>query len=209
MRAITVAEWGSARGVAFVAAAGASILYFLIGLGALEIGRPVDGSTGDLLGFGLTLGTTFALVALLAVRARARRWWVAIGALQVLVIAGYLAFASFREPPVEPWGLTIKVLQAVLLVVAAIVTLRAGSSGRETATPGRPSGVDAASRAHPAPSAEAPPSQGGLVGVGAGIGGGLGLVFALLLGSEMSLGLVIGAAVGVIVGLAIPLRSRS
>jgi hypothetical protein len=166
------------RWVAFSAAAAAAALYFLIGAGVLPIGTPADGSAGDLLGFGLTLGGTFAAIALLTLRARARRWWLAIAGIQVVVLVGYFAFASFREPQVEAWGLSIKALQAVLLLAAIGFVLR-----------GETRAVDA-----PAITSLGSP------GVGAGIGGGLGLVFGMLIGAEMPLGLLVGAALGAVLG---------
>lgn len=135
MRAITQSDTGLMRWVAFGAAALVAALYFLIGAGVLPIGKPADGSTGDLVGFGLMLGGIFVAVALIALRAHARRWWVAIAGLQVVVLVGYFAFASFREPPLEAWGLTIKALQAALLL-AAIGLAVGRESGRANVSAG-------------------------------------------------------------------------
>jgi hypothetical protein len=111
-----LAPLGTAQAVAVGGSALAALLYALIGLGVLAIGRPADGSAGDLVGFGVTLAGTFALSALLLARIRSRAFLFAIVALQVIVLVGYFAFAYLREPPIELWGVVIKVCQAVVLL---------------------------------------------------------------------------------------------
>ena len=115
---------GTARAVAVGASALTALLYALIGLGVLTIGRPSDGSAGDLVGFGVTLGATFAIAALLLARLRSRALLVAIAALQVIVLVGYVAFAGLREPPVELWGIAIKVCQGVVLLAVGWLLIK-------------------------------------------------------------------------------------
>ena len=114
------------RLVRYLAAATAALsafLYYLIGFGALDIGRSTSGTT-DLLGFGLSAGTAF-LVAGLLVFVVHRRWLVALVALMdVAVIGGYFAMAGIRVPPYEIWGLSIKVAQVVFLVALGYLLIR-------------------------------------------------------------------------------------
>jgi len=115
---------GSAQAVAAGASALAALLYALIGLGVLAIGRPADGSAGDLVGFGVTLGGTFGIAAVLLTRFRSRVLWGAIAILQVIVLVGYFAFAGLREPPIELWGVAIKVCQGVVLLAVGWLLIR-------------------------------------------------------------------------------------
>jgi hypothetical protein len=107
-----------------LAAAAAAGLYLLIGIGLLSIGTAASGEAPDLLSFGLTMAATFVVVAALMVRFRSRRLWIAIALVQLLVIGGYFAMASIRVPPVETWGLLVKLCQAVVLVAATALALR-------------------------------------------------------------------------------------
>ena len=113
-----------AREVAVAAAVAAGGLYWLIGLGMLDVGRPADRSSGDLFGFGAVAGTTFLVVAALLWRVRSRVLWVVVAALQVLVIGGYFAMGGIREPSFELWGLLIKGCQAIVLVAVAWLVVR-------------------------------------------------------------------------------------
>ena len=125
----TITEPGRrARWVAVLAAAATAALYGLIGLGVLPIGVPADGSPPDLVGFGLGLGGIFALVAVSVALVRHRAVLAVAAALQVLVIVGYFALASVREPQFEVWGLVVKGCQAVLLVAVGYMLL----AGRRT-----------------------------------------------------------------------------
>jgi hypothetical protein len=51
--------------------------------------------------------------------------WAAVAVVQVIVLVGYVAFSSYREPPVELWGTLIKVTQAVILVAVIYLIARA------------------------------------------------------------------------------------
>jgi hypothetical protein len=126
-----------ARRIAALAAAGAAALYLLIGLGVVRIGESAAGGTPDLLGFGATLGALYLATAILLMRSSSPVVWAAIALFQVVVIVGYFAFSSLREPPIEMWGLLIKACQAGVLAVAGYVVLgqlgsRAGHARRRT-----------------------------------------------------------------------------
>lgn len=110
------ARW--TRRVAAGAAAGAAVLYVLIGFGVLFIGESTTGAT-DLLGFGLTLGGLYAIAALLVLEIRNRWFLAALVLLNLATLIGYVALAGVRVPPFELWGLAIKVLQVVMLVAVA------------------------------------------------------------------------------------------
>ena len=112
------------RIVAAAAAAGSAILYYLIGFSVLFIGESTSGEN-DILGFGLTVGTVFAVLAVVVLLFR-RRWVLGIvAALDVAVIIGYFAVAGVRLPPFELWGLTIKALQVIVLVAVGRLIARA------------------------------------------------------------------------------------
>lgn len=100
-----------ARSVAVGAAAISAILYGLIGLEVVSIGTASNGEATDLLGFGLTTGSVFAISAVLLALVRSRLLWIGFAVLNAVVVVGYFAFASLREPPFELWGLLIKACQ--------------------------------------------------------------------------------------------------
>ena len=60
---------------------------------------------------------------MLLLRYDQRRLWVLGALLQVAVIAQYLNLASEREPPFEPWGIGIRVVQAALLAVLVLLAI--------------------------------------------------------------------------------------
>jgi hypothetical protein len=106
--------------VAAAAAAGSAILYFLIGLGMIEVGRSTSGEN-DIFAFGLTVGAVFAVAAVIVLWT-SRRWLLGIvGVIDLMVIIGYFALAGVREPPYDPNGILIKGLQVIML--AAIIGL--------------------------------------------------------------------------------------
>lgn len=112
------------RYTAVVAAVGAAALYLLIGIGVLSIGTTSSGKAPDLLAFGAMAGATFAIVAGLLLRFRRRLLWLAVAALQLLVIGGYFAMADIRTPPIEVWGLLVKACQLVVLVAVGLLLVR-------------------------------------------------------------------------------------
>jgi hypothetical protein len=123
----------TARSIAAGAAGVSALLYYLIGFGILDIGESTSGTT-DLLGFGLSAGTTFAVAGLLVWFVR-RRWLAgAIALLDLGVIIGYFVMAGIRVPPFEVWGMSIKAAQVVLLLAAGYLLFRGGEATRTVST---------------------------------------------------------------------------
>ena len=116
--------------LAVAAAAGTAVLYFLIGLGVLHIGRSIQGTGDDLLGFGLVSSTAYLVIAVLVYFGRHRAVWILVAVIDLMVIATYFAVAGIRQPPYEVWGVLIKVLQFLLL--AAVVYLAVRGPNRKT-----------------------------------------------------------------------------
>jgi hypothetical protein len=114
----------TARRVAIVTAWLAAALYALIGLGVLSISESTGGGTSDLFGFGAMMVGVFAVTAALLMRFRSPVLWVAVAVLQLIVLVGYAAFAGYRIPAFEPWGLLIKLDQAILLVASLYLVIR-------------------------------------------------------------------------------------
>jgi hypothetical protein len=101
---------------ATVTALATALLYFLIGLGVLNIGTSTEGTGNqDLLGFGVASGAVYVIVAVLVYLIKRRVVWILTAVLDFLVIIMYFAVASVRQPPYEIWGLLIKALELVLL----------------------------------------------------------------------------------------------
>jgi hypothetical protein len=99
------------RRIAGGLAAAIAIVYFLIGF---EVVTVWEGGVGQRQ-FGLLAGSAFLAGAVVISFTDKRVLWV-LGALaQVPIILAYFDFASEREPAFEPWGITIRVLQVVLI----------------------------------------------------------------------------------------------
>jgi hypothetical protein len=123
MREMTTTRW-----VGVVAAIACAGLYLLIGLGVLAVGEPTDGSSSDLLAFGALMAGLYAVMAAVLWRWHSRMGLALIAAFQLVPLVGYFAIAGVREPPYELWGVLIKVCQAVVLVAAGALALRATRS---------------------------------------------------------------------------------
>jgi hypothetical protein len=102
-----------------------ALIYLLIFAGALSIGPATSGDLG-ILG---VAGVVFAGMALLL-------WFVdkplilgVVAAIQVPIFAMYLAIAPEREPSFEVWGVSLRVLQ-VVVVVSLLAALARGLRGR-------------------------------------------------------------------------------
>jgi hypothetical protein len=109
-------------GAAAVAAVMAAI-YFLIGLGVLNVGG-TDSDRAYLWVFGALAGGAFLLGAVLLV-AVDRRWvWVAGLLFQVFVYWAYVDVSKTRTPPFEMWGLTLRIIQLPLLVALGYLAVR-------------------------------------------------------------------------------------
>jgi hypothetical protein len=116
-----------------------ALLYVLVGFEVLYVGESTSGTDPGLLGFGLSAAAVFfASAGLLAMVERP--WaWIAVALLNAVVIIGYFALASARDPSFEWPGLAIKALQLVTLLAVLALALR----GRAAPHPWR--------QAHPRP----------------------------------------------------------
>jgi hypothetical protein len=102
------------RLTAAIASAAMAFIYFLIGLGVLNIGGSKSGEMVDLTVFGFSAGAAFLILAgLLAFTDR--RWiWALAAVFQAFVYLVYFGVAAGREPSFEMWGLTLRVIQVVV-----------------------------------------------------------------------------------------------
>lgn len=131
----------TARLVAAAAALVAAGLYLLIGLGVLDIGESTQAAAAtDLFAFGAMMAATFAVVAALLWRLRSALLWAAVAVLQVIVLVGYVAFANVRDPAFDPWGILIKICQAIVLVAMAYLLVRGREPATAARTPATPKG---------------------------------------------------------------------
>lgn len=110
-----------------------SLMYFLIGFQVLTVLENPEDQTV----FGLISGTAFLLGAVAIQVFGDRRLLMGLGALtQAFIIFTYLNLASEREPAFEVWGITIRVIQVLLL--AALVYLAARPAPIEPVPAERP-----------------------------------------------------------------------
>lgn len=116
------------RYAAAAASALTALVYLLIGLGVLRVVETAADAP-PMLDFGLAAGGAFALGAVLLASTDRRILWVVGALLQVGVIVTYVNVASQRTPPFEAWGITIKVLQ--VLILAALAYLAVTPAERE------------------------------------------------------------------------------
>lgn len=121
------------RYIAAASAAGAAILYLLIGFEVVYIGESTAGEAPDLLGFGLSAGIAFGLMAILLLLVDRRLVWIPAGLLSAVVIVAYFAMGSIRDPSYEAWGLLIKILQAIVVVATVYLAFRARPAARPAA----------------------------------------------------------------------------
>lgn len=101
-----------------------AVMYLLIGVGVLRVVDQVSPDAPPLLDFGLMAGAAFGLGALLLLTLDNRILWVLGALLQVGVIVMYVVVGQERTPAFEPWGITIKMLQVVLLGALLYLALR-------------------------------------------------------------------------------------
>lgn len=131
---------GSGRAVLrFTLAALAALMgvaYVLIALQVVHVDRTTTGGAMAYLTMAAA-GVAFFLGAALVVL-RDRRvvylWGVAV---QVVALVGYFAMASVRDPRYDAWGLTMKVVQAVMLALLLLLARTvpgASRRGRKAAT---------------------------------------------------------------------------
>jgi hypothetical protein len=110
-------------------------IYFLIGLGVLEVVQP---GGEDLLAFGAMAGGAFVLGTALLLAFDNRWLWAAGAILQVFVFLGYFAVAPERTPAFEVWGLTLRIVQLPLFATLVHLTLRPASDSAAQPVRGGP-----------------------------------------------------------------------
>lgn len=114
--------------VRYLAAAASLVtaaIYLLIGFGVLEVVDETAAAEGtSLFEFGLMAGGAYVLGAMLLALFDRRWLWVLGAILQVGVIVMYVVVSQQRTPPFELWGVTIKVLQFVLLGALVYLSVR-------------------------------------------------------------------------------------
>lgn len=112
-----------ARRVAIVTAWLAAALYALIGLGVISVGVSMSGPN-DILAFGALMVVVYAVIGVLLMRFRSPVLLVAVAVLQLFLLIGYVAIAGSRTPAFEPWGLLVKLDQAILLAASVYLVIR-------------------------------------------------------------------------------------
>jgi hypothetical protein len=128
------------RYVAIGASVVAAALYLGIGLGVLDIGGSADGSDPGLFEFGAMMAAVFGITAVLLWFVRSRVLYAAVAVLQVIVLLGYVAFSSYREPAFDLWGALIKVAQVMILAAVLYLFAHAREVSTSTTTPTAPTG---------------------------------------------------------------------
>lgn len=116
------------RGPAVAAATAIGLVYGAIYLGVVEVGRADPGELGVLGAAGLI---HLALAGLLLV-SDSRLVWGGIALFQIAIGAMYFGVAPDRDPAFEIWGLTIRALSAVLVVVLIASLIDAWRHRRST-----------------------------------------------------------------------------
>jgi deazaflavin-dependent oxidoreductase (nitroreductase family) len=117
----------SRRVVRYSAAAVATtmaIIYFGIGAGMLDVG----GSSADrqfLWVFGALAGGSFLFGATLLVLFDRRWLWIGGLAFQLFVYWAYVDVSKSRTPPFEVWGITLRVIQVLLLLALVYLAWQA------------------------------------------------------------------------------------
>jgi hypothetical protein len=109
------------RTVAAALAGAIALIYGLLYLDVLSIEGATDGERGIL---GVAAGV-FVVLGLLLWRRRSRLLWTAVVVIQVIMAAMYLAIAPDRDPAFEVWGVSIRALSFVLVVVIVKLWLEA------------------------------------------------------------------------------------
>jgi hypothetical protein len=112
----------------YVGATAATIMagiYFLIGLGVLDIGGSSSGEMVDLRMFGFSAGTAFLALGVLLFFTDWRWIWVLALLFQVFVYLVYVATSGGREPPFEIWGITLRILQLPVLASLIYLSIKA------------------------------------------------------------------------------------
>ena len=98
-------------------------IYFLIGLRVLDIGTATSGDS-DPFGFGMSAGAVFLFGAALLVLFDRRWLWALAVVFQLLVYVIYVGAAAIRVPEFEVWGITLRVIQAPLLMALIYLAVK-------------------------------------------------------------------------------------
>lgn len=126
---------GRLDGVAASIAVAIALLYGSIATGLVEL--PGAGAEERAI-----LGAAGAVsVALALLLLRPRRWvWAVVVVVQLTSFAMYLAIATDRDPAFEPWGIAIRALSVVLVVVVVRRWFLTARGRLESPRPPRPPG---------------------------------------------------------------------
>lgn len=96
-----------------------AMIYFLIGFRVVSV---IDDPSAQI--FGIFAGLAYGLGLILLLRFDRRSFWIVGALFQVFVIAMYFNMASQRTPAYEPWGISLRVIQLVLLIALIVLSLR-------------------------------------------------------------------------------------
>lgn len=113
------------RYVGATAAMAMALIYFLIGVGVLDIGGSTSGEMVDLAMFGYSAGLAFLVIGLLLLFTDRRWLWVLALVFQVFVYLIYVGTSGVRVPQFETWGITLRIIQLALVAALAYLSLRA------------------------------------------------------------------------------------
>lgn len=127
---MTTTEKPAVRYIAAAGSATAAVIYLLIGFNVITV---VTDQGPGLVPPMLISGGLFALLSLLCLLSARHMVWMAGAGLQILVIVGYLAISSERNPAFEVWGIALKVVQVALLAAFGYLIVRSSRTGRLTA----------------------------------------------------------------------------
>ncbi|HKI56347.1 MAG TPA: hypothetical protein VKB31_04285 [Trueperaceae bacterium] len=100
-----------------------AVVYALIGAGVAVVVEDAASADVSLAVFGAMAGAAFLLGAVLLWSLDNRLVWLAGAAFQVFAIVAYFDVAPQRTPAYEPWGISLKVAQAALLVLLAYLAV--------------------------------------------------------------------------------------
>lgn len=100
-----------------------AVVYALIGAGVARVVEDAGSAGVSLAVFGAMAGAAFLLGAVLLVALDNRVAWILGAAFQLFAIVAYIDVAPQRSPSYEPWGITLKVAQAALLVLLGYLAL--------------------------------------------------------------------------------------
>lgn len=117
------------RRAAAVLALANAVAYALIGAGVAVVVREGDTGAASLALFGALACSAFLLGAVLLSALDRRALWLLGGLFQLFAIATYFGVAPQRDPSYEPWGLSLKVAQLLLLALLTYLAWPPGRAG--------------------------------------------------------------------------------